>query len=603
MPEAGVEEVEDGVFGAADVQIHHCRLLIVDCRLLIARPVGLGFFGDEAVAVMRVAVAQVVPAGAGPLGHGVGFADGAVGQLDPVAGLAEQGLGGAGRLVVVERRGEQRQFGIRYGVVLAVLPSQREGLAPVALAGEQPVAELVLDAALAFACFFQPVDDLGLGFGGGETIEEARVDGGAWIGVALPIGIAGRLDHLEDRQLELLRELEVPLVVRRDGHDRAGAVAHHHVIGDPHGDLLAVDRVGGEGAGEDSGLVLVHVAALHVGFGGAGFDVGFDGFLLLRGGDFRDVGMLRREHHVGGTEKGVGTGGEDGDRVAIDLEIHLRAFAAADPVLLQELDAFRPVERVEFVDQSLGVFRDPQHPLAQRAAFDDVALAPPLFHFLVGEDGAEVGRPVDGGFVDEGEADGVDLLAGPAFRFEFGDGLRLAGFLVEVRRIQLQEDPLGPADVFGIGGGDLAVPVVAEAEGFQLALEGGDVGDGGDRRMLAGLDRVLLRGQAEGVPAHRVEDVVALAALGAADDVGGGVALRVADVEAGTGGVGEHVEDEELRAGGIEVRIARVRGAEGLLGIPAGLPGGLEGAEGKGLADVGHGESPAARGAELGGRG
>ena len=217
-----------------------------------------------------------------------------------------------------------------------------------------------------------------------------------------------------------------------------------------------------------------------------------------------------------------------------------------------------------------------------------MALAAPLLDFLVGEDGAEVGRPVDRGFVDEGEADGIDLLAGPAFRLQLGDGLGLAGFLVEVRRVQLQEDPLGPADVSGIGGGDLAVPVVAEAERLQLALEGRDVGDGGDRRVLAGLDRVLLRGQAERVPAHRVEDVVALAALGAADDVGGGVAFGVADVEAGTGGVREHVEDEELRAGGIEVRIARVRGAEGLLGIPAGLPGGLEGAEGEGLADVGH---------------
>ena len=473
--------------------------------------------------------------------------------------------------------------------MLAVLPGQREGLAPVALAGEQPVAELVLDAALALACFFQPGDGLGFGFSGGEAVEEAGVHGGARIGVALPIGIAVGLDDLNNRQLELLRELEVPLVVRRDGHDRAGAVAHHDVVGDPHGDLLAVDRIGGEGAGEDAGLVLVHVAALHVGLGGAGLDVGFDGFLLVGGGDFRDVGMLRREHHVGGAEQGVGTRREDGDRVAIELEIHLRAFAAADPVLLEQLDAFRPVERVELVDQALGILGDPQHPLAQRAAFDGVALAAPLFDFLVGEDGAEVGRPVDGGFVDEGEADGVDLFAGPAFRFQLGYGLGLAGFLVEVRRVQLQEDPLGPADVFGIGGGDLAVPVVAEAEGFQLALEGGDVGDGGDRRMLAGLDRVLLRGQAEGVPAHRVENVVALAAFGAADDVGGGVALGVADMEAGTGGVGEHVEDEELRAGGIEVRIARIRGAEGLLGIPAGLPGGLEGAEGEGLADVGHG--------------
>ena len=44
--------------------------------------------------------------------------------------------------------------------------------------------------------------------------------------------------------------------------------------------------------------------------------------------------------------------------------------------------------------------------------------------------------------------------------------------------------------------------------------------------MGAGLDRVLLGGQAEGVPAHRVQHVEAAHALVAREDVGGGVALR-----------------------------------------------------------------------------
>ncbi len=98
-------------------------------------------------------------------------------------------------------------------------------------------------------------------------------------------------------------------------------------------------------------------------------------------------------------------------------------------------------------------------------------------------------------------------------------------------------------------------------------------------RVLAGLDGVLLRGQAEGVPAHRVQDVEALHPLVAADDVGGGVAFRMADVQARAAGVGEHVEHVVLRLRGIEIRIARAGGAEGLLGLPAGLPFGLEVAE------------------------
>jgi hypothetical protein len=40
-------------------------------------------------------------------------------------------------------------------------------------------------------------------------------------------------DHLDDRQVELLRELPVALVVGGHGHDGAGAVGREHVVGDP----------------------------------------------------------------------------------------------------------------------------------------------------------------------------------------------------------------------------------------------------------------------------------------------------------------------------------------------------------------------------------
>ena len=142
-------------------------------------PVVLGFVGDEALGVARIAVAQVIPAGAGPLRHGVGFAGGAVGEIHPVGGLAEQRLGRAAGFVVVERRREQREFALGNGVVMAVLPDDRKRLAPVTLAGEEPVAQLVLDAALAEAVRLQPVDHLRLGFGGGQAVEEAGVDGDA----------------------------------------------------------------------------------------------------------------------------------------------------------------------------------------------------------------------------------------------------------------------------------------------------------------------------------------------------------------------------------------------------------------------------------------
>ena len=287
--------------------------------------------------------------------------------------------------------------------------------------------------------------------------------------------------------------------MRGHGHDRAGAVAHHHVVGDPDGELLAVDRIDREGPGEDAGFVLVEVAAVHVGLGGTGFLIGFDGGLLIGGGDFRDQRMLGGNDHVGRTEEGVGSGGKDGDLgLAVGNRRHVeddvRALAAADPVFLEQLDAFRPVEGVEFVDQALRVFRDPQHPLAQRAALDGVAFGFPFFDFLVGEHRAEVGRPPDGRVGDEGEADLVDLIAVPALGLEFANRLGFVCFLAEIRVIDLQENPLRPAHVFGIGGGDFPVPVVGETERFQLAAEGFDIGGGGDRRVLAGFDGVLFGG-------------------------------------------------------------------------------------------------------------
>ena len=91
------------------------------------------------------------------------------------------------------------------------------------------------------------------------------------------------------------------------------------------------------------------------------------------------------------------------------------------------------------------------------------------------------------------------------------------------------------------------------------------------RGMGVGLDGVLLGGQAEGVPAHRVQDVESAHPLVAADDVGGGVALGMADVQAGAARVREHVEDVELGPRRIEVDRA-----EGLVPLPFGLPLGLD---------------------------
>jgi hypothetical protein len=161
-----------------------------------------------------------------------------------------------------------------------------------------------------------------------------------------------------------------------------------------------------------------------------------------------------------------------------------------------------------------------------------------------------------------------------------GQGIDRFGALgdgIEPGMVKLEKDPLGPSEIAGVGGVDLARPIVAEAERFDLAAERGDVPLGRLARVLAGLDGVLFGGQAEGVPAHGMQDMIPLGAAISGEDVGGGVTFGMADVQARAGRVGEHVEDVvfagELFGGDgfipQSVPLAeRVVGRDGFAGVP-----------------------------------
>ena len=102
---------------------------------------------------------------------------------------------------------------------------------------------------------------------------------------------------------------------------------------------------------------------------------------------------------------------------------------------------------------------------------------------------------------------------------------------------------------------------MAQAQAPQLALHVLNVGFGGGTRVCAGLYRVLFGGQAECVVAEGVENIVAQHAVVAGEHVGGDVPQRVADVQAGTGRVREHVLDEEFIGGNIGTVGSRIGGA------------------------------------------
>ncbi len=388
---------------------------------------------------------------------------------------------------------------------MGVAVDDRDRAAPIALARQQPVAQAVVDRAVALAFAVQPVDDLLQRVAVVQPVELGRrVHQRAVAGVGQRLAAT---DDALDLQPELGREVEVALVVPGDGHDRAGAVLHQHVVGDVHRDPLAVDRVDHAAPQRHAGLRALGVGALLLGLRQHLVDVVAHRLLVLgAGGQPQHVRVLGRHDEERRAEQRVRAGGED--RV---VGAHLRArerdlgaLGAADPVALHRDHVVRPVDRRQVVQQAVGVVGDAEEPLLQLAQLDRraAALAVTVDDLLVGQHRGVLGTPVDRGLLAVGQA------------------------ALE----QLQEDPLRPAVVARLVGAELARPVDRDAPRAELALEGRDRLLGRLARVLAGLDRVVLGRQAERVIAHRVQHFHPVAAPEVRDRVTDRVVLQMPHV-------------------------------------------------------------------------
>ena len=293
-------------------------------------------------------------------------------------------------------------------------------------------------------------------------------------------------DHGPNRELERRRELEVAPVVGRHGHDRARAVFHQDVVGDPDGDRLAGRRIARVGPEEDAGLGPVAHFARHDVCGLHLAPVGVHRATLLIGRERFHERVLRREHQVGRAEHGVGPRREHADLLAARrLEHELGALAPPDPVALQRPGGLRPIEPVEIREQAFGVPGDREEPLLEEALLDfrvGMALAVAVDHLLVGHDAHVLGTPVH-----------RRLLAQRQPRLE-----------------ELDEDPLGPLVVPRVRGGQLVAPVEHAAEATQLVAEPVDVLGDQLRGVGADLERIVLGVDPERVEPDRLEHGVPL---------------------------------------------------------------------------------------------
>ncbi len=338
----------------------------------------------------------------------------------------------------------------------------------------------------------------------------------------------------DDGQVVLLGELEVTLVAARNGHDRAGAVVGHDVVGNPHGDLLAVDRVHNVTAGERTMLFLVALSTLDRGDLLGVLDNLHDGFFVLRALD--QIGKdlaFRGKQEEAATEQRVGTRGEHGDQLIFSGllrngtvgvaqgERDLSAFGSADPIGLLLLDALGPtLKLIEVVQKFLCVIGDLEVPL-RKIALLDLAVATPaaaLGDLFVGKNSAAAGAPIH----------------------------RRVAALDQTALPELLENPLAPAIILGIASNNGAVPVVREAHALEAGLLRLDIGVRPLCGMAVMFDSRVLGRKAERVPAHGMKHVETLHAAIARNDVADGVVADMTHVNVARR-VREHLEDVLFR--------------------------------------------------------
>ena len=166
-------------------------------------------------------------------------------------------LAGRKELDVVGRHDRQLVLGHGHHAVIGAVDGG-DRTAPEALARDEPVAEPVVDLALADALLLEPFDGAGLGGVDVEPVQEVAVDLLALAGVrpaALVVPTRRRLHGAHDREPVELGEGPVPLVLGRHRHDGAGAVAHEDVVGHVDRHRRAGERVQHAAPGEGPALV------------------------------------------------------------------------------------------------------------------------------------------------------------------------------------------------------------------------------------------------------------------------------------------------------------------------------------------------------------
>ncbi len=434
------------------------------------------------------------------------------------------------------------------------------GFSPVPLARKNPVPKLVIHSPFTDALLFQPLNRFFLGLGYRQAVNvQALIVGGIksspfqrpagfsrqnvfHLHALFPgQGFVGTVDAV-DRQTKFPGEFKIAGIVGGNRHDGAGTVGAEDIIGDPHRNWFLVDGIDGVSPRENARFFRAQFGPFQVTFPGRLLNVDLHFLLLVRSGDFRYQRVLRCQNHVGGAEKSVGSGGKNMNCLikSRKRKSHLRPFGTADPVDLLGLDLLQKIHLLQIVNQPVGIGSNFQHPLFNIPLFHFPAAAftAPFHNFFVGQTDFAREAPVNGHF----------------------------GLIGQTLLKKLNKDPLGPAVIIRVRGGEYTLPIKGKAQGFQLADEAFNILFGNDPGVDTGFNGIILGGQAETVETHGKKDVVPLHPFFPGQNIQSGVGTGMAHVETVPRRIGKFHQAVEF------LLFREVHCPEGTMVLPVFLP-------------------------------
>ena len=400
------------------------------------------------------------------------------------------------------------------------------GRSPVTLPRNTPVPDAIIHGFMTDILLLKIIGNAVQSLAIALAIERPRVyqDAPLHIGLGhlcfIQIGILGFNDHTK-LQAVFLGKLKIPLIVRGNRHDGAGAVVKKDKIGHKDRDLLAGHRIqavsprknpffGGEIGGSHE--------AVH--FQDTVHEIKDLIFLRQPLDKISHHGVLRRQTHECSTIEGILTGGEhfNGFPWAHHGKLDGSAMAFPDPVFLHAHNPIRPTGKFftvfEHVIGIIGDFKEPAVHLLDGHFLFRMSPAAPIFNLLIGQNRLAFFTPVHMGFLTIGQT----LF------------------------IHFDKDQLLPSIILGIAGGQLTIPIIAEPHPFQLGFHGIDILISPARRMGIIFDSRVFRRHAECVPAHWVQHVFSAHFLVSGHHVADGVISHMANMYF-TGWVGKHLQE------------------------------------------------------------